>query len=324
MLKPNLFSFATSELSQDAFICWILSWAAPEYQESEPELNKCANMLVEAFFSKHSKTKPMAVNNIEISKQDNKIDVLCIINKIYPIIIEDKTGTKNHSNQLTRYKELIIDRGYDKENILPIYFKTGEQAYYNEIENKGYKPFLRMDILNVLNSYEGDNEILLDYLEYLQAIEDDIQSFRTCDVGFWTWNSWVGFCLELHKIIRDGCWDYVNNPSGGFHGFWWNFKGDDNCKVYLQLENQKMCFKIWVKNLSDRVFLRAKWHQLIINRSNEFGLNLIKPKRFGNGTFMTVCELNDDFRITKNGIIDFNATLKIIKKAEKLIEALQN
>lgn len=26
MTKPNIFNFATSELSQDAFICWIISW----------------------------------------------------------------------------------------------------------------------------------------------------------------------------------------------------------------------------------------------------------------------------------------------------------
>jgi len=29
---PNLFRFATSELSQDAFICWLASWADPGIQ----------------------------------------------------------------------------------------------------------------------------------------------------------------------------------------------------------------------------------------------------------------------------------------------------
>jgi hypothetical protein len=33
MSKPNLFSYATSELSQDAFICWLLSRASPEYKD---------------------------------------------------------------------------------------------------------------------------------------------------------------------------------------------------------------------------------------------------------------------------------------------------
>ena len=29
-MKPNLFKYATSELSQDAFICWLLEWAKPQ------------------------------------------------------------------------------------------------------------------------------------------------------------------------------------------------------------------------------------------------------------------------------------------------------
>ena len=29
-MKNNLFSYATSELSQDAFICWLCSFALPE------------------------------------------------------------------------------------------------------------------------------------------------------------------------------------------------------------------------------------------------------------------------------------------------------
>jgi hypothetical protein len=29
-MKPNIFKYATSELSQDAFICWLLAWAKDE------------------------------------------------------------------------------------------------------------------------------------------------------------------------------------------------------------------------------------------------------------------------------------------------------
>ena len=33
MEKNNIFNFATSELSQDAFICWCLNWL--NYEDSE-------------------------------------------------------------------------------------------------------------------------------------------------------------------------------------------------------------------------------------------------------------------------------------------------
>lgn len=33
MEKPNLFSIATKELSQDAFITWLLQWADDKYKK---------------------------------------------------------------------------------------------------------------------------------------------------------------------------------------------------------------------------------------------------------------------------------------------------
>lgn len=35
-MKNNLFSFATSELSQDAFICWCLNWINYPNEELYP------------------------------------------------------------------------------------------------------------------------------------------------------------------------------------------------------------------------------------------------------------------------------------------------
>lgn len=35
-IKPNLFEFATSELSQDAFLCYLLSFSKKIYSERFP------------------------------------------------------------------------------------------------------------------------------------------------------------------------------------------------------------------------------------------------------------------------------------------------
>ena len=55
MKKPNLFDYATSELSQDAFICWLLKWSNPEYIEVSKELHLCGIEILKAFFNKHNK-----------------------------------------------------------------------------------------------------------------------------------------------------------------------------------------------------------------------------------------------------------------------------
>ena len=42
MKETNLFRYATSELSQDAFICWLMSYAKIANENENPEITKCA------------------------------------------------------------------------------------------------------------------------------------------------------------------------------------------------------------------------------------------------------------------------------------------
>jgi len=240
----------------------------------------------------------------------------------YPIIIEDKTGTKHHSNQLSRYLEDIKGRDYEEKNIIPIYFKTEDQASYSDVVKNGYQPFLREDFLRVLNAYKGTNAILVDYRNYLQSITDKIESYKSIELSKWGWYSWVGFYLELQKRLGDGYWDYVANPNGGFLGFWWHFQGNGECEQYLQLEQDKFCFKIWVKNEDQRRSLRSKWHKTIKNQAENIQLNLVKPIRFGNGEYMTVCVFNGEYRKTTDGIIDMDATIAQFRKAEGLLKSV--
>lgn len=323
MDKPNLFSYATSELSQDAFLCWLLSWSETKYREIDNELHMCSLKLIQAFFKKHSKEHPLEINKVEVFKQYERIDVLCVVNDVYPIIIEDKTGTKNHSNQLLRYVNTIKNREFKNENIIPIYFKSQDQDSYSNVVKNGYQPFLRKDILEILSSYNGKNEILVDYREHIKSIESQVESYKVLPIENWKWNSWIGFYKNLQKQLGEGGWDYVSNPNGGFLGFWWHFQGDDKCKQYLQLEENKFCFKICVENKSERSLLRNKWYRIIKNNAEEFGLNVRKPSRFGSGDYMTVCILNEEYRVNTNGILDINQTVKLLKKAQALLKSVQ-
>ncbi len=327
MNTPNLFSFATSELSQDAFICWLLSWAKSEYSNADKELHDCALNLISAFFKKHDQTIPKEINEINVSKQDKKIDVLCVINNEFAIIIEDKTSTKDHSNQLARYYSEIERRNFSLDKILPIYYKTEDQSNYKQVEENGYKPFLREDILKVLNSYSGKNTILLDYRSHINDISQKVESFKTLPIDSWNWHSWIGFYLELQAEFNTGDWGYVANPTGGFLGFWWHKQGDNESKQYLQLEhkNKKLCFKIRVDEKSLRKHLRNKWNKAILSKSKtQSSLVIEKPNRFGSGNYMTVCVLNQDFRVSnEHNILDIKETIQLLKSAENLLASVQ-
>jgi len=324
MNRPNLFSYATSELSQDAFICWLLAWASPEHEKTDPYLHQCGVGFVRALFSKHSKDAPSQIEKIEVDKQDNNIDVLCIINGMYPILIEDKTGSKNHSNQLVRYLENVKNRNYKEENIIPIYFKTEDQCDYSDVLAKGYRVFSRSDFLDVLNSDAGlkvSNQIFTDYRDYLQSISDHVDRYKTLSMSEWAWYQWVGFYIALREkadTLKDGKWDYVPNKSGGFLGFWWYW--DDNTGTYLQLEEGKLCFKIEVGDVDKRAEKKWEWHNKIMEAAKRSPLHVKKPSRLRNGHWMTVAVVDDDYRsANKDGTLNMAETIEIIQQAEECI-----
>lgn len=322
MNAPNLFSFATSELSQDAFICWFLSWADDKYKSLDASLHTCAINFISEAFRKHSKPMPKELTDIKITKQDKNIDVLCVINNEFAIIVEDKTWTKQHSNQLSRYKEEILGREFEPGNIIPIYYKSEEQSNYVKVEKNGYKPFLRDEMIKILSTYEGSNQVLIDYKDHLIQKSQKIASFMYLPINDWHRYSWVGFYMCLQERLSSGHWDYVANPNGGFLGFWWHWHGNDDCEQYLQLEENKLCFKISVGENSDRRKLRSMWHDLVMSQANKENTDLVvvKPPRFGNGGYMTVSIGAKDYRqVDENNIIDIKKTLQILRAAESVL-----
>ena len=320
MSTPNLFDHATSELSQDAFICWLLSWAKKSSYSKDSELHKCALSFIEVVFKKHSKSVPHNISSVNVLKQHKNIDVLCIINDEYAILIEDKTSTSHHSNQLTRYYAQVEGMGFEPDNILSIYYKTEEQSCYKTVIRSKFQPLLRDEILTILNTYSGGNQILVDYREHLGKISQKVLSFKTAPIETWTKHSWIGFYLELQKRLHSGNWRYVANPSGGFMGFWWNRQKDSDCEQYLQLEEKTLCYKIRVDDKDRRKKLRTQWHKKILTENDKKVNNIVKPDRFGNGRYMTVCIHKGDYRaVDDKNIIDMAKTIEILKSAENLL-----
>jgi len=327
MNKPNIFSYATSELSQDAIICYILEWAKIENKELNNDLHNLAIKFLNSLFDKFKGIKqPTKYEKIEIKKQYENIDILCIINDEYAIIIEDKTNTKNHSDQLQRYFNKI-EKDFSDTKILPIYFKTGDQSNYEDVDKK-YKIYLRKDFLNILTCLKYKNDIIENYTDYLQNIEDSINSYKITPIDNWSWNAWKGFYIELKEKLGEGNWDYVSNRQGGFLGFWWNWDTKDSLKyhIYLQIETSwekdkyvgQIKIKLYTKteNKIEKSIIN-KWKTHII--SNENNILIKKPRVVRTGKSVTIGFLENEFRITNgNDIVDMNKTIEFIRKIEKL------
>ncbi len=321
-MKPNIFNYATSELSQDAFLSWFLDWGNAKYSNTDKELNKIASEFIRNLINKPDSYK---IENVEIKKQWKKIDISALVNNKYLIIIEDKKGTKEHSNQLEKYKK-IANEHYKNENIeiIPVYYKMQEQSDYKNIINAGYKIFGREDMIKILEKYiksTNHNDIISDYYEYIVELDKAINSYKTLPINEWHWYSWHGFYTELQKNIN-GNWDYVSNASGGFLGFWWdwNYANIENkeFEFYLQLEQDRLTFKLYSYNENNRREVRNLFRNILFDKAKELNINI---SRFGHiGKYMSVARLNSDYRIAdKNGILDLTATIDNLKNIMKLI-----
>ncbi len=315
--QPNIFDFATSELSQDAMFAWLMSWAHPQYRENNPMLYSAAVEFVRLLLNKNEK---FHINKIEVGRQWQNIDVWAEINDDILLIIEDKVETREHSNQLERYRQIAQDE-YAGQNvqIFCSYIKTGNEpnAVLSKIREKGYHTIERNNILSCVGKYSSSHPLLQDYFNHLNNIEILTQSYQTKLIKDWDWYAWQGFYKELEKHLVGANWSYVANPSGGFLGMWWHFEETDDAEMYLQFEQSKLCFKIAVEDVDNRTDIRWKYYKILCDNSVDCP-EIKRPERFGTGTYMTIACVNME-DLWGESLINIEEIVKKLRKYEALV-----
>ena len=315
---PNIFSFATSELSQDAMFAYLIKWADPSNMDIDKDM-----CLLGQNFLRLLTSPDLNICSINVGKQWKNIDIWAEINDDTILIIEDKTNTSIHDNQLNRYRDIIREEYDGKRDIQYFsYVKTGNEPAktLNTIKEQGYETICRNQILKVLNKYKGNNPLVINYRCYLQEIEDATQSYKKLNVKDWDWYSWQGFFMELEKSFSDLQWEHVNNQSGGFWGAYWSFaKTDKNLEIYLQLEENKLCFKIGYFGKENSSEVRDKCHEILMEISHKDALNeIVRPDKFGAGTCMTIAVVKPE-NIFTDGALDLTALVEKLKRYKKVI-----
>lgn len=181
---PNLFRFATKELSQDAVISYWLAWADKSYEKSNPYLHRKGTQLLHSLFNKGGIEVPEH-DQIKISNQNCQTDILVELylraKLVFVLIIEDKIHAYEHSNQLIKYQETIQKKlKIEPDKILGIFLKTGFQDTYSDLGV--FKPFLLFDVLELLESdkdLKEKSEILFQYYQILKERYISVTSFHS-------------------------------------------------------------------------------------------------------------------------------------------------
>ena len=323
--KPNIFKFGTSELTQDAFIAWLISWADPKFKNVDVALRKTGEELLSKIFELNGKKMPN-IESLEVHAQKHNMDVYVKINDKFHIIVEDKIYSKTISEQLERYvKDLIEGQKIDRDRILPIFFKTRDQSK-NIIEKNNFEIIERKNLINILAKGKNEgikNDLYNQYYDYLLTIEKNVEAFRNRNPNNWKNPQWRGFFKYIYEKLGDGDWSYVSNKRGGFIGYWWNESTVKNHTVYLQIEKEKLCFKIRHENgLVVQKNDKRNWLRRVEEVSNEKSVPIIKPRKMGHGKHVTfaVWDLGDD----DHWIPTMNDGIPNLKKAVKRLKIVEN
>lgn len=184
----NLFDFATSELSQDAFFCWSLNWLAVK-EDTEDPYYKYGKAMLDLFLGEHKKD---IYKEVKVKKQFNKIDVLVLFkdnnNNQYALIIEDKTNTSEHNKQIEKYKNQLNDalsknqdfKNLAEDKIYTVYVKTGIMYSQDIFMKNTVNTVVDFDKLySLLEEYLQESkgmirsDIFLDYYHYLEEIQEN-------------------------------------------------------------------------------------------------------------------------------------------------------
>jgi hypothetical protein len=149
-MKPNIFEISTKELTQDGFVTWLLKWADPVNKKYDTKLNECGVDFVK-FLIRKQYNDNIEIKKVEADRQWKNIDICADVNEQYFIIIEDKTFTGEHSNQLEIYKKISLERCKKSDRkLICIYLKTGTEAKSSlkNIAEKGFSIVERFELIN--------------------------------------------------------------------------------------------------------------------------------------------------------------------------------
>lgn len=250
-MAPNIFNYATKELSQDAVICWLVACA----NEPPGQLRECGEEFVKDLMRCGDNSIINATNGcserhadvyevIEIlegpTTQYRNIDVYfraAVDEEVVSFIIEDKIHGEMHGDQLKRYLDAIQHDRVEEDLIKPIYFKTGYvfQDEREQATEAQYSVFDSTALLEFLDSEQRvDAHLILEmYAEHLRRqMEEREYQLENYDLNqnFVQWEFMVRLREGLPQLPRMRWPARYNNKDGSA---WTQYPHYDDDRVFF-------------------------------------------------------------------------------------------
>ena len=175
--QPNIFKIlrvTNAEIRHSNFLSWLLD-PNENHNLKEVVLNKFLQEIINSSdsFDESVTIEDIGIENVEIRREWENIDLLIILDE-YVLCIENKIFSGEHSDQLTRYKNIVETNFSDKTQI---YIYLNPFGYSSYGESDVYLPIsyqVIIDILENLNLDEIDTTVKSFIQQYLLTLRRDI------------------------------------------------------------------------------------------------------------------------------------------------------
>lgn len=313
MKEPNIFSYAKKELSQDAFICWLLEWSENQYASVNPKLNLVSKELISAFTG--IAVTDISINRIEINPQEKNIDIVAKFTNggdHYVIAIEDKVRAFPGKDQLIKYSKKL-DQLANGKNLKKIYFKSYAIST-DEVKAADAAGFEVFDLKRILHNLtkvaDVNSEILKSFISHNTGVHSNLYEFEKRPTGKWIIENYQGFCIALNEKL------HLNSQFRRYRGrntFWFplaskNLEGLPSLRLEIK-DTQMIITSTLERNQYDRV-MAAIYN--IFPRDEEAR----RGARRRSGNAPTLYIFNPRF-IQEGELIDFPKTVYLIDKRIK-------
>lgn len=238
METKNLFDFATKELSQDAFLRWLLE------NFNDPVVGIASKKLLSEMI-KLFPDQPLDIDKIteiktwaQYKNMDVGADVYVGQNKVATFVIEDKTNSSEH-NQLKKYDD-EIDKWNGQKYKYRIFYKT--QFVDNEereriTKNNKWKIMDIEAISSIFSEFTNSDNLVLKYysLHVKQVLSDIVNLPNTDKVTEWNFNQATSYFKNkvLKNEVLGKYKNYIGSETGTYQGRYVSLR------VYYKLDNDK-------------------------------------------------------------------------------------
>ncbi|MDG0888300.1 PD-(D/E)XK nuclease family protein [Paracholeplasma manati] len=204
MNQANIFSFAKKELTQDAFLMWLLA----NHDSNELDVSRMSKRLLRTFTKIHITDQTKLIVN-ELSSQKWKIDILIdveIDDNPHLILIEDKVDSIEHSNQLAKYMGKVNEKYHSHQKHF-IYYKTNLlfDEERQKVESHGWEVYDIEQIKNLFgeNAAAYNHYLLVNYTDHINRLYEKLVGTLPDDITKWDMKHWLNY-------YNSRTWQYPN------------------------------------------------------------------------------------------------------------------